>query len=292
LNAPAKAEIDVELCDISLAARIVAQFPKYLTEEQKQSDTLAELGELCKKPEANIIKLPNISASVPQLNEAISELRMKGYDVPIYVPHPNTEKEKVIHSRYAKVLGSAVNPVIREGNSDRRVAPPVKNYAKKNPHTMGGWSKASRSHVAHMDKGDFYGSEKSFVMPKEGNVKIEFVDDADGAVTVMKDKLKLKEGEIIDSAFMSVKELRAFYEKEIEDAHKENMLLSLHLKATMMKVSDPIMFGHAVTVYFKELWEKHGTEFERLGVNPNNGLQDLYDKLKKMPEVNRKKVSE
>ena len=285
----AKADIDVEKCDISLAARIIAQFPKYLKEEQKQSDTLAELGDLCKKPEANIIKLPNVSASVPQLNEAIAELRMKGYDVPIYIPNPSNEKERVIHSRYARVLGSAVNPVIREGNSDRRVAPPVKSYAKKNPHTMGGWSRASRSHVSHMDKGDFYGSEESYVMSKAGSVKIELVDN-EGKVDVLKGTLKLKEGEIIDASFMSVRQLREFYEREIEDAFKEDMLLSLHLKATMMKVSDPVMFGHAVTVYFKELWEKHGEEFKRLGVNPNNGLQDLYDKIKLMPEVSRRQV--
>jgi isocitrate dehydrogenase len=301
-----------------------------LTDEQKQSDTLAELGELCTKPEANIIKLPNISASIPQLNEAITELRTKGYDVPLYVPNPKTEKEKVIHSRYARVLGSAVNPVIREGNSDRRVAAPVKAYAKKNPHTMGGWSRASRSHVAHMDRGDFYGTEQSAIMPKACSVKIEHVA-ADGSVTTLKENLKLKEGEIIDASFMSIRELRSFLEKEIEDAHKEHMLLSVHLKATMMKVrmfalilhllascifyrytlligdllnyalftffycycrkvSDPIIFGHCVEVFFKPVFEKHAATFKEIGVNPNNGLQALYDKLKNLPEVTRQQV--
>jgi isocitrate dehydrogenase len=199
-------------------------------------DTLAELGELCTKPEANIIKLPNVSASVPQLIEAITELRTQGYDVPLYVAHPKTDAEKAIHAAYAKVLGSAVNPVLREGNSDRRVAAPVKSYAKKNPHSMGSWSRASRSHVAHMDKGDFYGTELSAIMPKACSVRIEHVA-ANGTITTLKEKLSLLEGEIIDASYMSIRELRKFLEKEIEEAHKENMLLSVHLKATMMKVS-------------------------------------------------------
>jgi len=225
----AKAGIDVQISDISLAARIVAQFPKYLKEDQYQHDTLAELGELCTKSGANIIKLPNISASVPQLNAAITELRTKGYDVPLYVPNPVTEKEKVIHSRYAKVLGSAVNPVLREGNSDRRVAAPVKQYARKNPHNMGSWSKASRSHVTHMTKGDFYASELSHIMPKAGAVNIEFVG-ADGKSKVMKEGIKLKDGEIIDASFLSVKELRKFYETELAEASKDQLMVSLHLK--------------------------------------------------------------
>ena len=225
----AKAGIEVVISDISLAARVVAQFPKYLKEDQYQHDTLAELGELCTKPGANIIKLPNISASIPQLNACITELRTAGYDVPLYVPNPTTEKEKVIHSRYAKVLGSAVNPVIREGNSDRRVAAPVKAYAKKNPHNMGSWSKASRSHVAHMTKGDFYASEKSYIMPKAGSVNIEFVG-ADGKSKMMKEGIKLKEGEIIDGSYMSIKELRKFYEQELAEASKDQLMVSLHLK--------------------------------------------------------------
>jgi len=275
-----KADINVEKCDISLSARIISQFPKYLTEEQFQNDTLAELGELCKKPEANIIKLPNVSASVPQLNEAITELRTKGYDVPMYVPNPTTEKEKVIHSRYAKVLGSAVNPVLREGNSDRRVAGPVKSYAKKNPHILGGWSRASKSHVAHMNKGDFYGSEKSHIMESDGSVRIQFIDLNTGETKVLKEKLNLLKGEIIDASFLSVKELTQFYEKEIKEAHKDHMLLSLHLKATMMKISDPIMFGHAVKVYFKEVFDKNEEILKKIKFNANNGLQDLIEKIK------------
>ena len=285
------AGINVELHDISLAARVIAQFPKYLSEEQRMSDTLAELGEICKTPSANIIKLPNISASIPQLNECITELRVKGYDVPKYVATPTTEKEKVIHSRYAKVLGSAVNPVIREGNSDRRVAAPVKNYAKRNPHVMGNWSKASKSHVAHMKKGDFYASELSYIMPEAGVVKIEHVG-ADGTVKVMKDGLKLLKNEIIDSSFLSVKELCDFYDREITEAHKDNMLLSLHLKATMMKISDPIMFGHAVKVYFKDLFAKHDATFKEIKFNPNNGLGDLYEKMKSLPEVTKQNIEE
>lgn len=284
-----KKGIEVVLSDISLAARVVAQFPKYLTETQYQPDHLAELGELCTKPDANIIKLPNISASLPQLNACITELRTKGYDIPMYVPNPSTEKEKTIASRYAKVLGSAVNPVLREGNSDRRVADPVKQYARKNPHTMGGWSRASRTHVAHMSKGDFYGSEKSYIMPKAGSVKIEFIAKS-GSVKVMKENLKLLQGEIIDASFMSIKELTEFYEKELTDASKENMMVSLHLKATMMKISDPIMFGHCVKVYYKDLFAKHGETFKQLGVNPNNGFNNLLEKLKGLPEINQEEI--
>lgn len=282
----AKAGISVEKSDISLAGRIIAQFPKYLTPEQRQTDSLAELGELCSKKDANIIKLPNVSASIPQLNDAIIELRTKGYDIPMYVSKPTNDKERVIHSRYSKVLGSAVNPVLREGNSDRRVAAPVKNYAKKNPHTMGGWSRASRSHVAHMTKGDFYASELSYTAPAATSLSIEHLA-ADGKVTILKEKLAIQEGEIVDASFMSVKDLREFYEKEIEDAHREHMLLSLHLKATMMKISDPIMFGHMVTVFFKEVFDKHAETLKKLGVNPNNGFNDLVEKIKQLPEVTR-----
>lgn len=284
-----KIGVDVTKKNISLAARIIAQFPKYLSEEQRQSDALAELGEICKEPSANIVKLPNISASIPQLNEAIAELRQKGYDVPVYVADPKTEKEKVIHARYSKVLGSAVNPVLREGNSDRRVALPVKNYAKKNPHVLGMWSKASRSHVAHMTKGDFYASEQSYIMPAAGSVRIQFTSSS-GAQQVMKEGLALLEGEVIDASFMSVKALRAFYESEIKDAAKEHMLLSLHLKATMMKISDPIMFGHMVTVFFEPVFTKWADEFKKLGVNPNMGLQDMLTKVKSLPQVTQDEI--
>ena len=267
----APAGIDVVKSDISLSARIIGQFPKYLKDEDQIPDNLANLGELCKKPDTNIIKLPNISASLPQLNAAIAELRTKGYDIPLYVPNPVTDKEKTIHSRYAKVLGSAVNPVLREGNSDRRVASPVKAYAKRNPHKMGAWVKSCKSHVAHMVKGDFYANEKSAIMSNECSVKIEHID-SNGKVNLLKENIKLQKGEVIDSSFLSVKELRSFYESEFSEAHKENLMVSLHLKATMMKVSDPVMFGHAVTVYFKEVFEKHKDTFKEIGVNPNNGL--------------------
>jgi isocitrate dehydrogenase len=284
-----KADIAVERSDISLAGRIISSFPKHLTPEQQQKDALAELGVLCTQPEANVIKLPNISASIPQLVAAIDELRSKGFDVPQYVAEPKSDKEKIIKERYGKVLGSAVNPVLREGNSDRRVAGPVKAYAQKNPHTMGLWSRACKSHVAHMNKGDFFESEISHRMEAAGSVKIEHVA-SDGTVTVMKDLFPLQENEIIDASFMSVKELRAFYEKEIDSALKDGMLASLHLKATMMKVSDPILFGHCVTVYFKDVWEKHGALFEKLGVNANNGLNDMYEKLQLVTEVERQQV--
>ncbi|PRY10345.1 isocitrate dehydrogenase [Pontibacter ummariensis] len=283
------AGIDVETRDISLAGRILATFPENLTEEQKQSDDLAYLGELAKTPEANIIKLPNISASVPQLTAAIKELQTQGYKVPDYPADPKNEAEKEVKARYAKVLGSAVNPVLREGNSDRRVADAVKEYAKKNPHSMGEWSADSKTHVAHMENGDFYGSEKSQVIDKAGDVKIEFVN-ANGNVSTLKEKVALKDGEVIDSAVMSRSALRSFLEKAIEDAKENNNLLSLHLKATMMKVSDPIMFGHAVTVFFKDVFEKHADTFKELGVNPNNGLGDVYAKIKDLPEGKRAEI--
>ena len=235
-------------------------------------------------PFSTIGRLPNISASIPQLNKAVLELRVLGYDVPLYVGSPTTDKERETNARYAKVLGSAVNPVLREGNSDRRVAGPVKAYAKKNPHSMGNWSRASRSHVAHMNKGDFYASEVSYTMPTDGSVSIEHIA-RDGEVTVLKPKVALLEGEIIDASFMCVRELRDFYERETQDALREHMLLSLHLKATMMKISDPIMFGHAVTVYFKDVFAKHAQTFKELGVNADNGLNDLLEKIKMLPEV-------
>ena len=277
------AGIDVLKSDISLSARIIGQFPKYLTDEQRIPDTLSALGDLCKTADANIIKLPNVSASLPQLNDAIAELRTKGYNIPLYVANPTTEKDKVIHSRYAKVLGSAVNPVLREGNSDRRVAGPVKQYAKRNPHKMGAWVKSCKSHVAHMVKGDFYGSEKSAIMSQACSVRIEHVS-ADGTVKVLKAETKLQAGEIIDASSMNVKQLRNFYESELQEAFKEQMMVSLHLKATMMKVSDPIMFGHMVTVFFKDVYEKHEKTLKDIGHNPNNGLGDLTEKMKSLPD--------
>ncbi|MBF9253461.1 NADP-dependent isocitrate dehydrogenase [Pontibacter sp. 172403-2] len=280
------AGIDVETRDISLGGRILAIFSDNLTEEQKQNDDLAYLGDLAKTQEANIIKLPNISASVPQLTAAIKELQAQGYNIPDYPAEPKNDAEKEIKARYAKVLGSAVNPVLREGNSDRRVADAVKQYARKHPHTMGAWSADSKTHVAHMESGDFYGSEKSVVVEKAGEVKIEFVG-ADGTTRTLKDKLKLTEGEVIDAAVMSKKALRSFLEKEIADAKEKDVLLSLHLKATMMKVSDPIMFGHAVTVFFKDVFEKYAETFEQLGVDPNNGLGDVFAKIKTLPEDQR-----
>jgi isocitrate dehydrogenase len=278
--------VAIETSDISLSGRIIAAFPDNLTEVQRQPDALAQLGELAKTPEANIIKLPNISASLPQLTAAIKELQAQGYDIPDYPAEPQNEVEAAIKNRYAKILGSAVNPVLREGNSDRRVAAAVKQYAKKHPHTVGDWTADSRSHVAHMDEGDFYGSEQSVALATAGDVKIELVA-ADGSTTILKAKTAVLEGEIIDAAVMSVKALRAFYEKEIDAAKAEDILLSLHVKATMMKVSDPILFGHAVTTYYREVFTKHADTFAKLGVNPNNGLGDLYAKIQALPEDQR-----
>ncbi|QHL87626.1 NADP-dependent isocitrate dehydrogenase [Nibribacter ruber] len=280
------ANIEVEVRDISLAARILATFPENLSADQKQSDDLAYLGDVAKTPEANIIKLPNISASVPQLTQAIKELQSQGYNIPDYPANPQTDAEQEIKTRYGKVLGSAVNPVLREGNSDRRVADAVKQYARKNPHSMGAWSSDSKSHVAHMDGGDFYGTEQSVVVDNATSVKIEFVG-ANGSTKILKDNISLKAGEVIDSSVMSKKALRAFYEKEIADAKASGILLSLHLKATMMKVSDPIMFGHAVTVFFKDVFEKHAQVLKQIGVNPDNGLGDLYSKIQNLPEDQR-----
>lgn len=280
------ASVTVETSDISLAGRIIANFPEVLTEEQRLPDALAELGELAQTPEANIIKLPNISASIPQLIAAIKELQDKGYNIPDYPAEPKNETEAEIKSRYAKVLGSAVNPVLREGNSDRRVALAVKQYAQKNPHRVGAWTTDSKSHVAHMDSDDFYGTEQSVVIEKAGNVKIELVA-TDGSITVLKEKTSVLTGEVIDAAVMNIKALRAFYKKEIKAAQDEDILLSLHVKATMMKVSDPILFGHAVTVYFKDVFNKYASVFAQLGVNPNNGLGDVYAKIKTLPDDQR-----
>ncbi|MBT9316044.1 NADP-dependent isocitrate dehydrogenase [Leptothoe spongobia] len=280
------ADVTVETSDISLAGRIIANFPDRLTAEQRLPDALTLLGSLAKTPEANIIKLPNISASIPQLTAAIQELQDKGYDVPDYPAEPTNKAEADIKARYAKVLGSAVNPVLREGNSDRRVAAAVKQYAQKNPHRVGEWTAASKSHVAHMTSGDFYGSEKSVVVQNAGNVKIELLA-ADGSITVLRDKTAVLEGEVLDAAVMSIKALRAFYTKEIDQAKADDILLSLHVKATMMKVSDPILFGHAVTIYFKDVFEKYADIFAELGVNPNNGVGDVYAKIQTLPDAQR-----
>ena len=275
--------IRIDKQDISLSGRIIANFPEGLTDEQRQNDALTELGQLCLTPEANIIKLPNISASIPQLTAAIKELQEHGYNVPNFPDEPQTDEEKEIRARYARVLGSAVNPVLREGNSDRRVAGPVKEYAKKNPHSMGAWSADSKSHVASMSEGDFFSSEQSHVMEEAGEVRIELVAE-DGSVTVLKDGLKLQAGEVIDSSRMSRAKLREFLAREIDDAKAQDVLLSVHLKATMMKVSDPIIFGHAVSVYFADVFEKYAATFEELGVNPNNGLGDLFARIGTLPE--------
>lgn len=282
--------VNVELGDISLASRIITQFNDRLAKEQQKEDVLAELGELTHDPNANIIKLPNISASVPQLNEAIAELQAKGYDLPNYVQDPNTPEEIEVAKRYAKAMGSVVNPVLREGNSDRRVAKPVKKHAQKNPHRMmKPYEPTCKAHVAHMDGHDFYGSELSYVMPEAGTVQIEFVS-ATGEVTVLKKPFAMEKGEVIDASMMSVDALREFYEAEITRAKEEGMLLSLHLKATMMKVSDPIMFGHCVTVYYKQVFDKYKEVFETLGVNPNNGVGDVYDKIASLPAKEREAI--
>ncbi len=283
--------IEIELKDISLAGRIIANFPDNLTEEQKIPDYLTELGELTQKPEANIIKLPNISASIPQLHAAIKELQGKGYKIPDYPDEPKNDEEATLKTRFAKVLGSAVNPVIREGNSDRRAAASVKKFAKKNPHKMmKPWPESgSKTRVAHMNQKDFYGSEKSLTLDKEDTVRIEYVDPK-GNVTVLKEKLNLLNGEVIDAAVMNVKELRKFYAEQIEEAKKDGVLLSLHLKATMMKISDPIMFGHAVSVYYKDALEKHAEVLKGIGANVNYGLMDILEKLKKLPDEKRKEI--
>jgi len=278
----AAADVAIETRDISLAGRIIANFPECLTEAQRIGDALSELGELAKSPEANIIKLPNISASIPQLVAAIEELQAHGYALPDYPANPKNDEEQAIKATYAKVLGSAVNPVLREGNSDRRAPASVKNYAKKNPHSMGAWASDSKTHVAHMSEGDFYGSEKSLTMAAAGEFKIEFVA-ADGTSTELKSITPLLAGEVIDTAVMSQKALKAFLAQAIADAKSQGILFSLHMKATMMKVSDPIIFGTAVSVFFNEVFEKHAATFEALKVNVNNGLGDVYSKIASLP---------
>lgn len=281
--------VAVETCDISLAGRILATFPDQLTESQKIPDNLTRLGELTQKPEANIIKLPNISASIPQLIAAIKELQSQGFNIPDYPEQPNNDEEKALQARFAKVLGSAVNPVLREGNSDRRAPLSVKNFAKKHPHKMGAWTPDSKTRIAHMTGGDFYGSETSTTVAKATTVRIEFVA-ADGTVKVLKEKTPLLDGEIIDTAVMNIAALRAFYAQQIEAAKKDGLLLSLHLKATMMKISDPVMFGHAVSVFYQDVFEKHAALIKELGVNLNNGLGELYAKIQNLPEAKRAEI--
>lgn len=283
------AGVTVETRDISLAGRVLANFPDYLTEEQRISDALAELGELTLKPEANIIKLPNISASIPQLKACIKELQAQGYALPEYVADPQTDAEKDAKARYDKIKGSAVNPVLREGNSDRRAPGAVKQYARNNPHSMGAWSADSKSHVSHLDSGDFFGSEQSVTVAQAGSVKIELTA-ADGSVTVLKEKTALLAGEVIDSAVMSKSALRSFIAAQIEDAKAQDVLFSLHLKATMMKVSDPIMFGHAVEVYYQDVFAKHAALFAELGVDANNGIGDVYTKIQSLPEAQQAEI--
>lgn len=283
--------IEIEQKDISLAGRIIANFPENLTDEQKIADNLTELGEIALTPEANIIKLPNISASIPQLQEAIKELQSKGYNIPDYPEEPKTDEEKAINNRYAKVLGSAVNPVLREGNSDRRASVSVKKFAQKYPHKMmKPWPQSgSKTRVAHMQQKDFYGTEKSTTLQNDDTVKIEFIDTKSN-VLILKEKLKLILGEVIDSSVMNVKELRKFFAEQIEEAKKDKVLLSLHLKATMMKISDPIMFGHAVYVYFKEALDKHADTLKEVGANVNNGLMDVLEKIKKLSDEKRTEI--
>ena len=276
-----QAGIEIELKDISLAGRILANLSDYLPENQRAEDNLAQLGELAKKPEANIIKLPNISASIPQLNAAIKELRSQGIEVPLYPEDAKTDEEKDIKARYAKVLGSAVNPVLREGNSDRRVAAPVKEYARNNPHRLGAWDKNSKSHVAHMSEGDFYGSEKSHVMDKQDVLSIEFQSKS-GETKMLKEGLKVLESEVIDASTMNTNKLMAFLEEQVRDAKEKDVLFSVHLKATMMKVSDPIMFGYAVQAFFKDVFAIHGGTFKEMGINPNNGLGTLLSKVEEL----------
>ncbi len=283
--------IKLETRDISLAARILAAFPDQLTAEQQMPDHLAELGELTQSPEANIIKLPNISASVPQLQAAIRELQDQGYALPNYPEDPQNEEEVSVKNRYAKVLGSAVNPVLREGNSDRRAALSVKRFAQNNPPRLKAWNPGSKTRVAHMADGDFFGSEKSAVIENDGNVCIEYAAE-DGSVTILKDKVAITRGEVIDSSVMNVRKLRDFYSTQIEESHKDGMLLSLHLKATMMKVSDPVLFGHAVSIFYSELFEKHRELFEQIGINPNNGLGDVSSKIENLPQDQQNQIKQ
>ena len=287
----AAAGIQVEKSDISLAARILAVFPDHLSDEQKVDDNLAELARLTQNPDTNIIKLPNISAAVPQLTAAIAELQTRGYAVPDLPEDPQTDEEREIANRYTKVLGSAVNPVLREGNSDRRAPAAVKRYARNNPHSMARWSQASRSHVSHMHGGDFYSSEKSITLKQDFVVRMDLVTDS-GETIVLKKNIPLQKDEIVDSMFMSKQALCDFYEEQMEDARETGVMLSLHVKATMMKVSHPIVFGHAVKVYYKEAFEKHGELFERLGVNVNNGLSSVYEKIAGLPGTLREEIED
>ncbi|HAT59870.1 MAG TPA: NADP-dependent isocitrate dehydrogenase, partial [Opitutae bacterium] len=283
------AGVEIETRDISLAGRIIANFPERLTEEQRQSDALSELGELARTPEANIIKLPNISASIPQLTAAIKELQTQGYALPDYPEEPQNDAEKRIKTQYAKVLGSAVNPVLREGNSDRRAPGAVKQFARTNPHSMGTWNPSSKSHVASMSSGDFYGSEKSVTIDEAIDIHIEFVS-TDGTTTVLKQSTPLQAGEIIDASLMSKNCLCDFLASQVKDATEQDVLFSLHLKATMMKVSDPIIFGHAVSVFFKTVFEKHGNTLDSLGVDVNNGMGDVFAKIATLPESQRSEI--
>ena len=283
------AGIDVESSDISLASRILATFPEYLSDEQKVEDALSELGALTQDPEANIIKLPNISASIHQLREAIEELNEHGFSVPEYPDEPHNEEEEEIQARYTKILGSAVNPVLREGNSDRRAPIAVKNYARKNPHSMGYWSQASRTHVAHMRGGDFFSHETSTTIEKACKVRIE-LEDSNGNVTVMKPELPLLDGEVIDAMYMSKKALCDFFDEQLDDAKNTGILFSLHVKATMMKVSHPIVFGYAVRRFYKELFDQHGDTLEQIGANPNNGLSHIYQKIEELPISQRLEI--
>lgn len=280
------ADIEVEIRDISLAGRVIASFPEFLKEDQRQADALAELGELTQDPMANIIKLPNISASLPQMNDVIKELQAKGYALPDYPEDPKNDAEKDIQTRYDRIKGSAVNPVLREGNSDRRAPPSVKAYARKNPHSMGAWSTESKTHVASMSSGDFFGSELSVTVADATSVRIEHKDAA-GNVTVLKDGIALLAGEVIDASSMSKNALRSFLAEQIADSKAKGVLCSLHLKATMMKVSDPIIFGHAVTVYYADVFEKYADTFKALGVDANNGLGDVYSKIASLPDAER-----
>ncbi|MHB0964331.1 MAG: NADP-dependent isocitrate dehydrogenase, partial [Gemmatimonadaceae bacterium] len=281
--------VSVEMRDISLAGRIIALFPEVLTEAQRIPDYLTQLGELTQRPDANIIKLPNVSASIPQLKEAIRELQAHGYAIPDYPEAPRDDAEKALQVRFARALGSAVNPVLREGNSDRRSPLSVKQFSKKHPHKLAAWAPDSKAHVAHMTDGDFYGSESSVTITAPTTVRYEFAA-ADGAVTVLKGKMALLEGEILDTSVMHVKALRRFFEEQIDDAKARGLLLSLHLKATMMKVSDPVIFGHAVSVFYKDVFDKHAATFAQLGVNPTYGLGDVYAKIKDLPADKRAEI--
>ena len=290
VNAFTKAAgVNVETRDISLSGRVIANLSEFLPEDQRMKDYLAELGELALTKEANIIKLPNISASIPQLIATIKELQAKGYKLPDYPENPANDEERKIQEAYSKCLGSAVNPVLREGNSDRRCAASVKNYARKNPHKLRDFSEGSKARVVHMNSGDFYGNEKSITVEKGGAFKIE-LHGKDGSITVLKDGLKSTDGEVLDGTFMSAKALRSFIEDSIAEAQKDGLLYSVHLKATMMKISDPVIFGHFVTVFYKDVFEKHASTFKEIGVNVKKGLGDVYAKIAKLPSEKRAEI--